>query len=751
MNESLKHLILSSLLCSLSGLFAQSTGGLSVVAGNNINVSQNNSNQFSVSIGVDPTDAQNVFYISDDDVNATGLLVGVSTDGGQTFATRIIADGNDALNVGSDTAQCVFDSFGNLIVVYREFVNPQSNIHVILSVDGGANFAQHQTIGQAGISNPTIATLNNNTWLAYRDADAGGVVARFLVSTALNTVGQFGNAELLADSAAGDFPAIGIGAQNQVAVAYQSPGDDEGPSTIFSHADADGTGTGTFGAAVNVSTTQVGGTQTIASQGNGTISASVGLAFDRTTGPNGGNLYLVYVDEENGNPTSTDVLLRVSTDSGATWGSSVQISDVTTNSQFLPRIATESTTGVIVVTWMDARNDAGDGQAGDTTLIANDNAEFVISASADGGQSFLPAVIVSQDTSDVGAATSVEGMGQYTGLALLNENAFTIRPDNTGVLGNNPNLPNLDLAFTPVEVILLLAPLQIDTPAQQKGSISFDATLFLTKAAPVGGATVALSGSGVTVASAVVVNAGEFSATFQVDSLVVPLDTNVSISATFNGITLEREFVLLSPTFETLELNPATISGNQSIIGTVTVDVAAGPEGLIFTLESSTPDLVSPPATVTITNGNVSADFTVSVKGVLELTETTISATFIDQTKTAELTLEVGRTDTAGSTGSCFVATAAYGSWLHPRLESFRAFRDESLRVSSIGENFVRTYYANSPSPAKWLRGSRLLRGLARRCLQALADVTAVAGLSESGVRVLESETPATIADERQP
>ncbi|MDP6503481.1 MAG: hypothetical protein QF886_07685 [Planctomycetota bacterium] len=67
MNDSLKRLTLCSLLCCFTGLFAQSTGGLNVIPGNNINASQSKSNKVSVSIAVDPTDAQKVFFISDDD------------------------------------------------------------------------------------------------------------------------------------------------------------------------------------------------------------------------------------------------------------------------------------------------------------------------------------------------------------------------------------------------------------------------------------------------------------------------------------------------------------------------------------------------------------------------------------------------------------------------------------------------------------------------------------------------------------
>ncbi len=45
MSDSLKCLTLCSLLCCFTGLSAQSTGGLNVVPGNNINATRSNSNK----------------------------------------------------------------------------------------------------------------------------------------------------------------------------------------------------------------------------------------------------------------------------------------------------------------------------------------------------------------------------------------------------------------------------------------------------------------------------------------------------------------------------------------------------------------------------------------------------------------------------------------------------------------------------------------------------------------------------------
>ncbi len=43
----------------------------------------------------------------------------------------------------------------------------------------------------------------------------------------------------------------------------------------------------------------------------------------------------------------------------------------------------------------------------------------------------------------------------------------------------------------------------------------------------------------------------------------------------------------------------------------------------------------------------------------------------------------------SGSSRWCFIATAAYGSYLHPFVNILRTFRDRVLLVSSIGSSFV--------------------------------------------------------------
>jgi len=67
-----------------------------------------------------------------------------------------------------------------------------------------------------------------------------------------------------------------------------------------------------------------------------------------------------------------------------------------------------------------------------------------------------------------------------------------------------------------------------------------------------------------------------------------------------------------------------------------------------------------------------------------------------------------------GEGGGCFIATAAYGSYLDPRVASLREFRDGYLVTTSLGKVFVAHYYTWSPPIAEFIRQHESLRMIAR-------------------------------------
>ena len=74
----------------------------------------------------------------------------------------------------------------------------------------------------------------------------------------------------------------------------------------------------------------------------------------------------------------------------------------------------------------------------------------------------------------------------------------------------------------------------------------------------------------------------------------------------------------------------------------------------------------------------------------------------------------------SGGGGGCFIATAAYGSYLDPHVMVLRHFRDSVLLQSELGTAFVTFYYKHSPPIADFIAQHDTLRMLFRFALTPL-------------------------------
>jgi hypothetical protein len=75
------------------------------------------------------------------------------------------------------------------------------------------------------------------------------------------------------------------------------------------------------------------------------------------------------------------------------------------------------------------------------------------------------------------------------------------------------------------------------------------------------------------------------------------------------------------------------------------------------------------------------------------------------------------------SGGGCFIATAAYGSYLQKDVQLLRIFRDKYLLTNEFGKSFVDSYYNYSPSIANYIAQHDYLRTVVRWVLTGVISI----------------------------
>jgi len=115
-----------------------------------------------------------------------------------------------------------------------------------------------------------------------------------------------------------------------------------------------------------------------------------------------------------------------------------------------------------------------------------------------------------------------------------------------------------------------------------------------------------------------------------------------------------------------------------------------------------------------------------------------LNAEIVSQEKPATTQSESsGGGGSGGGGGGCFIATAAYGSPLHPYVKELRRFRDRHLLTNSTGKAFVRLYYRYTPPLAAGIQGDDSLRFLTRVMLTPLVMTVVYPCLSLSVLTTL--------------
>lgn len=432
----------------------------------NVNISRRSGNESEEAIAVNPTNPQNIVMISNIQEGIAGLYKAVSFDGGKTWTGQIIGNFDNLVD-GCCDPSLSFDEYGNLFFTY--LYDYENEVPVALSTDGGLSFNVIANIAKPAGTNenaagaerglfryvdqPTITAAHGEVWVVF---NAGGPMYAVGAAVAgFGQVGDFSVREVVPGTNNCTYGDVAIGPNGQVMQVCSLTESGQGGGKVFINVDPDGLGPAGFGNRIYVTETHVGGFDYIPAQADRSIDAEAGLAWDRTGGPHNGRVYLVYTAEVKNESDNTDIFVRHSDDNGLTWSSAVRVNDdQTSNSQFLPKISLDPTTGNLMVVWYDARNDTGTNGPGDTNGIPNDDAQFWGAYSTDGGISFSPNQQISAGTSNSHVSQNHIDYGDYSGLSFFGSVAHPAWSDNSNSTGDNPDgsLYKLDIYTASVPV-----------------------------------------------------------------------------------------------------------------------------------------------------------------------------------------------------------------------------------------------------------------------------------------------------------
>ena len=431
----------------------------------NVDVSQRPGNESEETVAVNPTNPKNIVIVTNVDHPAAGLFEGVSFDGGTTWTTKLIGD-NDNLGDACCDPSLSFDRYGNLFMTY--LYNVELEVPIALSTDGGLHFnlitniakPPKQSLSASGerglfrfVDQPTITAGVGEVWMVFNGG--GPIVATGAKVSGLGKVGRFITPEVVPGTNNCTYGDVSIGPRGQVMQVCSLTESGQGGGKLFVNVDPDGLGPAGFGSRVFVAETHVGGFDFIPAQPDRSVDAEPGLAWDRTGGPHNGRVYLVYTLEQPNESNNMDIYVRFSDDDGATWSSPVRVNDDhTKNSQFLPKISLDPTSGNLAVVWYDSREDLGTGGSGDTDGVPNDDAQFWGAFSTDGGQTFTANTQISAGTSNSRDSGNAIDYGDYSGLSFYGGIAHPAWADNSNSTGTNPDgtLHGLDIYTAAVKV-----------------------------------------------------------------------------------------------------------------------------------------------------------------------------------------------------------------------------------------------------------------------------------------------------------
>ena len=321
-----------------------------LIAGANVNVSNQAGPDSEVGIAVNPQNSLNLVAASNDINDLTRLKTYFSTDGGRTWTTVFIDENQDGMSTTDlrFDPNVAFDSDGSAYVVYSVNTGTTSALRVARSTDGGATYTQDTQV------TTDAANSRLHTAMVTTRADPNGADDVLVLWARVTATDENIQAALSLDGGA-TFPTTNtdINDGTQRTFSPWAVADDAGNFHVAWEVNLPGTTpdgriftdvlngtTLTDGANVTVSDIQITdfdqATSKLPAQPDRGVFSIVTIDVDRSGGPNDGRLYISYTDRANTATNDTNIFVRFSDDGGANWSGAVQINDDTGNTSRIP-------------------------------------------------------------------------------------------------------------------------------------------------------------------------------------------------------------------------------------------------------------------------------------------------------------------------------------------------------------------------------------------------------------------------------
>jgi hypothetical protein len=240
-------------------------------------------------------------------------------------------------------------------------------------------------------------------------------------------------------------------------------------------------------------------------------------------------------------------------------------------------------------------------------------------------------------------------------------------------------------------------------------------------------------------------------------SVIVALPAGSTASVTSNPMSTTSPSLNNNPGVTVVSATQMQITGVTGGSVTVTVNYATAiPAGAVFykVINLVWTDITT---LVTVSTDRKSITYTIPDNDARYDADPTVG-TIVDPIVVGT----VGNGGGSGGTGSniapasggggsgCFIATAAYGSYLDPHVMVLRHFRDDVLLQSKAGTAFVKFYYHYSPPIANFIAQHEVLRTLIRFALTPVIILVKLGWISVVAAGVLAGFGIARVSRRKQ-